>query len=102
MVTFERIIGLTDEERPITIDDLPPLDLGAAQTKPAPLAWLDMSTWDSETVPERQWAIRDRVPLKQAGLFSGEGGTGKSLIEIAKNVAHVTSTGGANPMVSHP
>jgi RecA-family ATPase len=40
-------------------------------------------------VPEREWAIPNRVPLKQAGLFSGEGGTGKSIIELTKNVAHV-------------
>jgi RecA-family ATPase len=31
----------------------------------------------------------NRVPLNQAGLFSGEGGTGKSIIEIMKDVAHV-------------
>jgi RecA-family ATPase len=55
----------------------------------APLKWLDMSNWDSERVPERQWAIKDCVPLKQAGLFSGEGGTGKSILELTKNVAHV-------------
>jgi len=54
-----------------------------------PLSWLDMSKWDSEPVPLRKWAIRDRVPLNQAGLFSGEGGTGKSIIELTKNVAHV-------------
>ena len=52
------------------------------------LAWLDMSKWDSEPMPEREWAILDRVPLKQAGLFSGEGGTGKSILELTKNVAH--------------
>lgn len=55
-----------------------------------PLQWLDMSNWDSEPVPQRKWAIKDRVPLNQAGLFSGEGGTGKSIIELMKNVAHVT------------
>jgi RecA-family ATPase len=55
----------------------------------SPLRWLDMSTWDHVPVPEREWAIRDRVPLRQAGLFSGEGGTGKSIIELMKNVAHV-------------
>jgi RecA-family ATPase len=54
-----------------------------------PLQWLDMSSWDSEPVPQRKWAIRDRVPLNQVGLFSGEGGTGKSIIELMKNVAHV-------------
>jgi RecA-family ATPase len=59
-------------------------------TKPeTPLAWIDMSNWDSEPVPARKWAIRDRVPLNQAGLFSGEGGTGKSITELQKNVAHV-------------
>jgi RecA-family ATPase len=57
---------------------------------PMTLRWLDMSSWDHKHVPEREWAIRDRVPLKQAGLFSGEGGTGKSIIELMKNVAHVS------------
>src|SRR5215831_16198056 len=54
------------------------------------IRWVDMSKWDSEPVPERKWAIKDRVPLNQAGLFSGEGGTGKSILELMKNVAHVT------------
>jgi len=57
---------------------------------PPPLKWLDMSNWDREPIPEREWAILNRVPLKQAGLFSGEGGTGKSIIELTKDVAHVT------------
>jgi RecA-family ATPase len=55
-----------------------------------PIEWLDMSNWDSVPTPERKWAIKDRVPLNQAGLFSGEGGAGKSIIELMKNVAHVT------------
>ena len=65
------------------------LDGMPAHKKPAPFPGLDMSSWDSEPVPERKWAIRDRVPLNQAGLFSGEGGTGKSIIELTKNCAHV-------------
>lgn len=66
-------------------------DADEPKDKPlAPLQWLDMSAWDYEPTPEREWAIRDRVPLRQAGLFSGEGGTGKSIIELMKNVAHVT------------
>jgi RecA-family ATPase len=55
-----------------------------------PIQWLDMSNWDNEPRPEREWAIPNRVPLKQVGLFSGEGGAGKSIIEMMKDVAHVT------------
>lgn len=57
----------------------------------SPIPWVDMSSWDSEPVPDRKWAIRDRVPLNQAGLFSGEGGTGKSILELTKDVAHVAA-----------
>jgi RecA-family ATPase len=62
-----------------------------AKEPPPPLPWLNMSNWDHEPTPERQWAIRDRAPLRQVGLFSGEGGMGKSLIELMKDVAHVTA-----------
>jgi RecA-family ATPase len=69
------------------------LQSGAELTAPGsvrdPFPWIDMSNWDNEPVPERKWAIKDRVPLNQAGLFSGEGGTGKSIIELMKNLAHV-------------
>jgi RecA-family ATPase len=64
---------------------------GGEQAAEQPLAWLDMSNWDNELRPEREWAIRDRVPLKQVGLFSGEGGTGKSIIEMMKDVSHVVA-----------
>src|SRR5262249_14779781 len=73
----------------------PPAATAAATTTTAtpislpPLRWIDMSGWDSEPIPEREWAILNRVPLRQAGLFSGEGGTGKSIIELTKNIAHV-------------
>ena len=63
-------------------------DIAAATALPK-VPWLVMSSFDSAPLPEREWAIKDRVPLKQAGLFSGEGGTGKSIIELQKNVAHV-------------
>jgi RecA-family ATPase len=58
-------------------------------TDQPPLRWVDMSSWDNESVPERRWAILNRVPANQAGLFSGEGGTGKSIIELMKNTAHI-------------
>jgi RecA-family ATPase len=63
---------------------------GRDDRKAPSLPWLDMSSWDDTPTPERKWAIRDRVPLNQCGLFSGEGGTGKSILELMKDVAHVT------------
>jgi hypothetical protein len=77
---------LPDTEAPPLADDKPAAPRDAP---PPPLRWLDMSKWDSEPTPDRKWAIKDRVPLNQAGLFSGEGGTGKSIIELMKDVAHV-------------
>jgi RecA-family ATPase len=76
-------------------DDFGPDDSGGDGAPPRASAgtntfqWLDMSNWDREPVPERKWAIRDRVPLNQVGLFSGEGGAGKSIIELTKDIAHV-------------
>ena len=74
-------------------DETHPNTSGTAGTgttpPPSRLVWLDMSKWDTEPTPKRQWVIRNRVPLNQAGLFSGEGGTGKSIIELQKDVAHV-------------
>jgi RecA-family ATPase len=79
---------LSDDD--VRIDGDEPVSPAKPEQEPRrPLQWLDMSNWDSEPVPQRRWAIRDRVPLNQAGLFSGEGGTGKSIIELMKDVAHV-------------
>jgi RecA-family ATPase len=86
---YWRLNGEAQSTNPSTAEVVS-LQTGArlnAETKP--FQWLDMSNWDSEPVPERRWAIKDRVPLNQAGLFSGEGGTGKSIIELMKDVAHV-------------
>ena len=80
------------EEPPPVTDESEFNGAGEQSDKPAdppPLPWIDMSNWDNEPVPKRKWAIENRVPLNQAGLFSGEGGTGKSILELMKDVAHV-------------
>lgn len=53
------------------------------------LRYVDMSAWDSEPVPSRQWAVEGRIPLKQVFLHTGNGGTGKSLAELMRSCAHV-------------
>ena len=54
-----------------------------------PLLWADTSTWDNTPCPPREWAVRDRIPLRQVTLFSGEGAIGKSIVEMMLCVAHV-------------
>jgi RecA-family ATPase len=52
------------------------------------LRLLDMSTWDTAEVPARLWAVVDRIPLLQVGLITGEGGGGKSVIELQRCICH--------------
>src|SRR5262249_20047938 len=56
---------------------------------PRELPFIDMGNWDDGPPPERPWAVRDRIPLRQPTLFSGEGAIGKSLVELHLCVAHV-------------
>jgi RecA-family ATPase len=53
-----------------------------------PLPWIDMSNWDNEPVPQQEWAVLDRIPLRQCALFTGEGSAGKSTVELHRSAAH--------------
>ena len=44
-----------------------------------PLPFIDISNWDNEPAPKREWAVQDRMPLRQVSLFSGEGSIGKTV-----------------------
>jgi hypothetical protein len=57
--------------------------------EPKQFRWINTSQWDSEPCPAREWAVKDRVPLRQVTLLSGEGSIGKSVIELMCCVAHV-------------
>jgi RecA-family ATPase len=61
-----------------------------SETPSALLEWTDTSGWDAEPCPEREWAVKDRIPLRQVTLFSGEGAIGKSIAELMLSVATVT------------
>ena len=56
-----------------------------------PLAFIDMSKWDAEPPPPRLWAVRDRIPLRQPTLFSGEGAIGKTLLALQLAAAHAVA-----------
>lgn len=53
-----------------------------------PLPFVDMSNWDDQEPPAREWAVPDRIPLRQVALFSGEGAAGKSTILLHQCAAH--------------
>jgi RecA-family ATPase len=61
---------------------------GTTDTEP-PLPFIDVCAWHDRPVPEREWAVKDRIPLRAITLFSGEGAIGKSIVSLQLAVAHV-------------
>ena len=59
-----------------------PLDL-------QPLPVLDLGRWQAEPVPERRWIVPDLVPEDEVTLLSGDGGEGKTLLQLQLGVACV-------------
>jgi RecA-family ATPase len=55
---------------------------------PTRLPFIDFSKWDQESIPDHEWAVRDRIPLRQTSLLSGEGGAGKGLVTLHLCCAH--------------
>ena len=53
------------------------------QPQPSPIR-----QWDGEPVPDLEYSVPDRYPMDNVGLFSGEGGQGKSSIVQQLCVAH--------------
>jgi RecA-family ATPase len=68
--------------------DPPPHEIPPSEP-PQPLPWIDMSNWDNEPVPDQEWAVLNRIPLRQCVLFTGEGAAGKSTVELHRSTAHV-------------
>jgi RecA-family ATPase len=71
------------QDAPPWNDEAPP-----PQDASEPLPFIDMSRWDIEKVPEQDWTVLNRFPRRQTVLFSGEGSTGKSTIELQLCAAH--------------
>jgi RecA-family ATPase len=62
---------------------------GPASEPIEPLPYLDMSSWDANPAPDREWAVDNRIPMYQPHLTTGHGAIGKSLLELTRAVAHV-------------
>jgi RecA-family ATPase len=61
----------------------------AAEPATPPLPFINMSRWDQEQAPPREWIVHDRIPRYHATLFSGEGAAGKSTIQLQLSFAIV-------------
>ena len=70
-------------------DDEPDTANTSTSSPRPPLPFLDMSRWDDEPEPPREWAVPDRFPLYQTSLLSGEGAVGKSILDMQLTFAHV-------------
>jgi RecA-family ATPase len=83
-----------------------PAEKPADETKPSneeqqelpPLPFINMANWDNEPVPEQEWAVLDRIPLGQTTLFTGEGGYGKSTVQLHLCAAHALGRGWLNTL----
>jgi Mrp family chromosome partitioning ATPase len=75
-------------------------DEGEANTKPdaePPLPFINIAAWHNAPTPEREWVVRDRVPLAAVTLMSGEGGVGKTI--LALHLAVATALAATGPML---
>jgi RecA-family ATPase len=61
----------------------------AAKSAALPFPFINMSNWDHEPIPEQQWVVFGRIPRRQSVIFSGEGGAGKSIIQLHLSAATV-------------
>jgi RecA-family ATPase len=63
-----------------------------------PLPFINMANWDNEPVPEQEWAVPDQIPLGQTTPFTGEGGYGKSTVQLHLCAAHALGLGWLNTL----
>ncbi|QUJ77320.1 AAA family ATPase [Sulfitobacter albidus] len=47
-----------------------------------PSLTLSVADFEGTTAPDRKWIVEDMIPDRQVTLFTGDGGTGKSLIAM--------------------
>jgi RecA-family ATPase len=69
--------------------DFEPEDQLDDGTPDAPLSFCNIEEWAGRKPRPREWAVPDRFPLRNVGLFSGEGAIGKSILLMQLGAAHI-------------
>jgi len=87
--------GLQEPEHPQDRPDYRPAPRGPTILQPAPAResqFYSAASLKGKPVPPRQWLVHGLVPSKTVTLFSGDGGTGKSLLALQLAVAVAAQT----------
>ena len=69
--------------------DFEPEDESDDGAPDAPLSFCNIEEWAGRKPRPREWAVPDRFPLRNVGLFSGEGAIGKSILLMQLGAAHI-------------
>ena len=75
---LERICYDVPVWMPGTVDAKPAAAMTAvtSDAKPAskmPLPFINIAAWQDQVVPDRAWTVKDRIPMSNVTLLSGEG-----------------------------
>jgi RecA-family ATPase len=68
------------------------------EPSPPLLSFLKLAAWHNAPVPERAWVVRDRIPLANVALLSGEGAVGKTILSLHLAIATVLGRDWASAM----
>src|SRR5262249_27533216 len=69
-----------------------------AKEEPPALVFINVTDWHDKPIPERPWVVRDRIPLNNVTLMSGEGSVGKTILSLQLIVAIVLARDWINTM----
>lgn len=86
-------VGMQEPLHPQDRPDRQPLGTVAVQHAPKrESTFYSAATLKGKPIPPRQWLVQGLVPQKTVTLFSGDGGTGKSLLALQLAVAVTART----------
>lgn len=88
------------KDRPLTRSSSPASNPTQATQPARQSRFYSAASLEGKAIPAREWAVHGLIPKKTVTLYSGDGGTGKSLTALQLVIASVTGTGWLNRAVT--